>query len=79
MMDTYMAELATLFEVEPSAIDPDALLETFENWDSLTKVSLVALFQDRTGIVLESDQVDAFVTVGDVLRFLTSASETLGL
>jgi acyl carrier protein len=67
-------ELAKLLEVDLGSLqNQDTKLESFENWDSLTKVSLVALFEEKTGRLLETNEIDKFVTVGDLLRLTGNA------
>lgn len=60
--------LADLFDVSASEIQPTQSLDTFEPWDSMSKLSLIVLFDDELGRRLTGEQVRAFTTLADILQ-----------
>ena len=62
--------LADLFEVETNEISSEILLEDFEAWDSMTKLSLIVLMDDECNKKLTGEQIREFKTLGDILNFM---------
>lgn len=59
--------LADLFEVEVSEIDENLKLADFDPWDSMSKLSLIVLFDEECGKKLTGEQLRTFVTMGDII------------
>lgn len=59
--------LADLFEVEVSEIDENLKLADFDSWDSMSKLSLIVLFDEECGKKLTGEQLRTFVTMGDII------------
>lgn len=64
-MNELYAGLADIFEVDPSAITPDAKLDEL-GWDSLAMVSTIALFDEVYGKPVGVDKLKTCQTVGDI-------------
>lgn len=62
--------LADLFEVEPNEIIESQVLEGFEPWDSMSKLSLIVLMDDECGKKLTGEQIRSFKTIGDIMAFM---------
>lgn len=62
--------LADLFEVETNEISSEILLEDFEAWDSMSKLSLIVLMDDECNKKLTGEQIREFKTLGDILDFM---------
>lgn len=62
--------LADLFEVEPAEIVETQELDTFEPWDSMSKLSLIVLIDDECGKKLTGEQIRTFKTIGDIMDFM---------
>lgn len=62
--------LADLFEVEPEEIIEEQDLESFDPWDSMSKLSLIVLMDDELGKKLTGEQIIQFKTIGDILDFM---------
>lgn len=65
-----LAMLAELFEEPPENVTPQARREDIEGWDSLGELSLMAEFDERFGITLDTETLDSFSIVDDLLRVL---------
>lgn len=59
--------LAETFDVEVDEISEDQVLDDLDNWDSITKLSLIVMFDDEFGKKITSDDIKKFVTVQDIL------------
>lgn len=62
--------LADLFEVEPDEIVDNQVLDDFEPWDSMSKLSLIVLMDDECGKKLTGEQIRSFKTIGDIIAFM---------
>ncbi len=65
-----MELLADTFDCDVEELSADMALEELENWDSMTKLSLIVLMDDECGKTLTSGEIKAFKTVGDVMTFM---------
>ena len=62
--------LADLFEVEPEEIVAEQVLDEFDAWDSMSKLSLIVLMDDECGKKLTGEQILQFKTLGDIMDFM---------
>lgn len=65
-----LALLEDLFEMEEGTLGENAELTAIENWDSMTKLSLIVLMDDTCGKTLKSDDIKQFTTIQDILNFM---------
>jgi acyl carrier protein len=52
--------------LEEDVVHREDALENFEEWDSLTALSIVARVIDKYGVELSAADLEAIVTVGDL-------------
>jgi acyl carrier protein len=45
-----------------------ARLDDVDEWDSMSKLSLIVLMSDEFGKKLSGDEIDKFNTIGDILN-----------
>lgn len=57
-----------VFDVDVSDVSPETVLEETDFWDSMSKLSLVAVFDDRFNKTLNGKQINNFITVQDILN-----------
>lgn len=62
--------LADLFEVEPEEIKPEQELESFDPWDSMSKLSLIVVMDDEFDKKLTGEQILKFKTIQDIIDFM---------
>ena len=62
--------LAETFDVEVDEISEDTVLEELDNWDSMTKLSLIVMFDDECGKKITSDEIKGFKTVKDIMDLM---------
>ena len=65
-----LALLEETFELEEGELKEDMNLSELENWDSMTKLSLIVLMDDEFEKKLTGEQIKSFVTVKDILDFM---------
>ena len=58
--------LDDLLEVEPNEIVEGRELESYDSWDSMSKLSLIVLMDDECEKKLTGEQIRAFKTIGDI-------------
>lgn len=61
--------LEDLFELESGAIKPDMKLADIEEYDSMSKLSLIVMMDEEFGKKLTGEQILKFVTIQDILDF----------
>lgn len=62
--------LEDLFELEAGSLTPDTNLADIEEYDSMSKLSLIVLMDDEFNKKLTGEQILKFKTVGDILGFM---------
>ena len=60
--------LEDVFEMDEGEITPDMELDTIENWDSVTKLSLIVMVEEEFGKVLSSDTIRKFKNIEDIMK-----------
>jgi acyl carrier protein len=63
-MDPFLAKLALCLETDE--VSPDALLRSFEVWDSLTALSIISMVQRDYRVALSADDLRAVSTPNDL-------------
>lgn len=66
-----LALLEDLFELEEGDITPDMLLDDIEEYDSMTRLSLIVMMEDEFSVKLDGAAIKEFKTVGDILEKMT--------
>lgn len=69
MKEEILKKLAEILEED--TINETQELENFDEWDSLTTLSLIAMADSDYNISLTNEIVEQFVTVKDVLDYIT--------
>jgi acyl carrier protein len=60
-MENFNEIIAEILEVE--SVEPDNELASFEAWDSLTVLSIIAFCDSDYGVALSADEVDSAETI----------------
>lgn len=61
-----IALIEEIMDLDEGSLTMDSVLQEFEEWDSLSKLSLIAEAKQEFGVVLNTDMIQQFVTVRDV-------------
>lgn len=70
MLESLLQELATLLETTVDKLQPEVELETFGNWDSLTKVTLISFLIDRQ-VKVDVAAFEQVQKVSDLIALVT--------
>ena len=68
-----LALLEDLFELNEGDIDAGTSLDDVEEYDSMTKLSLIVMMEDEFGIKLTGEDIKGFKTIGDILLRMEKA------
>lgn len=70
MMKEVLELLEEVMDLDENTLDVDAVLEDVEEWDSLSKLSLMAEAKKMFGKKMTADDIKGFVTVKDICDYL---------
>lgn len=62
--------LEDLFDLEVGSITPETVLDDIEEYDSMSKLSLIVLMDEECCKKLTGEQILKFHTVQDILDFM---------
>lgn len=65
-----IAILEEAMDLDEGTLDLNSVLADFEEWDSLSKLSLLAFAKKEFGISLSAEDIKSFVTVKDICDIL---------
>ncbi len=68
-----MALLEDLFELNEGDITAETSLDDVEEYDSMTKLSLIVMMEDEFGVKLTGNDIQEFRTIGDILAKMEKA------
>jgi acyl carrier protein len=67
-MEEFLIKLTDILEVEK--IEMDNVLADFEEWDSLTSLSIIATIDADFGVNISAEQLLTTTTVGDLVTLI---------
>lgn len=62
--------LAELFDLEAGSFTPETILDNIEEYDSMSKLSLIVMMDEEFGKKLTGEQILKFISVQDILDFM---------
>lgn len=68
MKEELLDKIAEILEVESVNINDH--LNSFDEWDSLTALSIIALVDSDYNKTLSNNQLKQFVTIGDLVTYI---------
>lgn len=68
-----IAMLEETWELDEDTLTPDTVLADVEEYDSMSKLSLIVLMDDEFDVKLTGDVVKSFETVADILKLMEKA------
>lgn len=68
--DEKIAMLEEIMDVDEGSLTMDTLLNDLEEWDSLSKLSLIALAKQKFGLTIRTEVIEKFNTIHDVCDYL---------
>lgn len=67
-----LALLEEIMDLDEGTLSVDDRLEEYEEWDSLSKLSLIATAKKQLGKVLDVETIRSFVTVQNVCDYFNT-------
>lgn len=68
--DRKMELLANAMDIDPEKLSPDMVLADLEEWDSIARISFVAVLGDEFNKTVSGADIKAKETVGDLLTLM---------
>jgi acyl carrier protein len=68
--ENLQSHLASIFDVEPAILQPNAIFSELDQWDSFAILSIVALVTEHTGTQITVREVEKLVCVQDLATLL---------
>lgn len=62
--------LEELMELDEGSLQEDMILDELEEWDSLTRLALMAECKERYEVYLTADQIRSCVTIKDLCNII---------
>lgn len=69
-MDNFYEKLAVVLEED--AVKPDDVLASFEQWDSLTALSVIAMIEENYGVNVSGEDLAIAKTAGALEAFVAA-------
>lgn len=65
--DELLVELENIFDTDEGTLRPEDRLVDVEGWDSMSALSLIALFDSKLSKSIGATELSGFITVADIL------------
>ena len=62
-IEKFITQLEDVFEKDASSITASDTFRDYDEWDSLSVLSLVAMLEDEYGVIIPRDKFDGIKTV----------------
>lgn len=72
MKEKLINSLAEALEMEPDLIKPEGIFRNYENYSSLTELSVLAMLDADFGIEIEMKEFNNYKTVEDLINLVSS-------
>lgn len=73
-MEEFLKEMADILDEE--SVNENDRLDSFEAWDSLATLSVIAMADSRYHAVFSAQQIRSVGTLGDLYQLLSSGAKT---
>ena len=70
-MENFKDKLADIFEVK--TLSNDDVIKDFDEWDSLTLLSIIALVDSEFNVQLNASSFEEIITIGDLISYVNSS------
>lgn len=65
-----IAKIEEIMDLDEGSLSADSVLEEFDEWDSITALSIIAMMDETYGKTITGAEVKGFKTVGDILKIM---------
>ena len=70
MKEKLITALAEALEMDPQKINIEDKFRDYENYSSLSELSILAMLDTEFGIEIEMSEFNKFITVGDLIHLV---------
>jgi acyl carrier protein len=74
MEEKFFTSFAEALEMEAAQIKPQDTFRDYENYSSLTELSVLAMLDSEFGIEIEMKEFNNYLTVGDLVQLVAVRS-----
>jgi acyl carrier protein len=74
MEEKLFTNLAEALEMQSNQIKSEDIFRNYENYSSLTELSVLAMLDSEFGIEIEMSEFNRYLTVGDLVQLVTDQS-----
>lgn len=74
-MDSFLNELAEIFEVETSELKEGYELDEYTNWDSLAHISVIVLIDEHFNLSVSNEHLRKCVKLSDLFYLIQNKKE----
>jgi acyl carrier protein len=74
MEEKLITNLAEALEMQSNQIKSEDKFRNYENYSSLTELSVLAMLDSEFGIEIEMSEFNKYLTVGDLVQLVTGLS-----
>lgn len=75
MSEELRTAIAEILEVEPEELASGRNLADFENWDSVTALTVTVLLSDEAGVPILPEEMKGLDTIGDIEKLLAAKKQ----
>jgi acyl carrier protein len=68
MQDQFLSEIKEVVEIENREIQLTDVFRDYDEWDSLCRLSLIALLDDNYGVAIEDETFKKLITLEDLFN-----------
>lgn len=69
-----LAQLEELFDLDPGSLQPETELDGLEEWDSVNKLSLIILLDEKYEVIIDGNDIKEFKNINDILKKMAAGS-----
>jgi len=69
-MEKFISMMGEIFEIDYTTIDLDDNFKQYEEWNSLIRLTLIAVVLDNYNIVISKQDLDSINTFQDLYNFI---------
>ncbi len=71
-MENFTLLISEVFEMDQSEVQMTDNFRDYDEWSSLSQLTLIALVNENYGVVISKQDLDKFETVQDIFDFINN-------
>ncbi|WOK05359.1 acyl carrier protein [Imperialibacter roseus] len=74
-MENFIEKFKEILEIDDREVKPSDSFKKFEEWDSLSRLSLIAMLDEEYGVQIEEDEFSEINTVQELIDAVKEKSK----